>query len=201
MSTICPLCQAREAKAQLYGEPICSGCQASFIVRRYFAFLFDAIGFSIGAFCLLVSIAVVLILLGGERLLDEAPPMTGYLLEAGIMGAFLLKDSFQGHSPGKWLFDLQVIDEQTGAVASWWQAVSRNIPLILTPAWVIMLFQIRRGPRWGDARAGTRVIWREYYDRVVFHPRAGLNDRADDNSLTPPIASPESDNPYRSPMG
>jgi uncharacterized RDD family membrane protein YckC len=170
MSTICPLCQVSAARQPLYGEAVCNGCWTSFIVRRYLSFLFDLFVFTIGATGLLFAVAVMALLVGGEQYSNGPPQPTLFFLQVGLVGIFLLKDSFQGQSPGKLLFDLQVIDERHGVPASWVHSVSRNIPLFLTPAWVIMLFQIRRGPRWGDEKAGTRVIWRRHADHPLFNP-------------------------------
>ena len=80
---------------------------------------------------------------------------------------FFFRDGFWGMSPGKWLCDVQVLDEITLRPAGFRASFKRNLVFLLS--WIAVIFvaiEVRGGRRWGDRWAGTVVIWRRYADRL-----------------------------------
>jgi uncharacterized RDD family membrane protein YckC len=88
-------------------------------------------------------------------------PVLGYV-------AWLLKDGFHGHSFGKSLLGLQVVDIDTGQGAGFGASFKRNLPMLIPFAPLVAAFQMSRGPRLGDGWANTRVVWKKYLGRGPF---------------------------------
>jgi uncharacterized RDD family membrane protein YckC len=96
-----------------------------------------------------------------------------------LMCLFILKDGFNGQSPGKRLMDVQVLDQRTGLPIKFAQSFKRNsilllgqIPIVggLVGLVVILIIamQVAKGYRLGDRFAQTRVIWKKYARLPVF---------------------------------
>lgn len=159
----CPLCGKGSHPVEtfhLYDLQVCADCRAAFSRRRQAAFATDLL--------LYVAVGNALALL--YHLLFGVE-MHKYLAVASFV-VFLLKDGFRGMSPGKWLFDVQVLDENTRWPAGFWASFKRNLP-ILVLSWIaiiLIVIDLPRGRRWGDRWANTMVIWRRYADRMPLEP-------------------------------
>jgi uncharacterized RDD family membrane protein YckC len=85
-----------------------------------------------------------------------------------LYGVWLLKDGFNGYSPGKWMMGVQVVDADTGQGAGFGASFKRNLPLLIPFAPLVAAFQMSRGPRLGDGWANTRVVWKKHEGRGPF---------------------------------
>lgn len=173
----CPLCRRvnQPAGTPLYGTPICRGCSRAFWWRRGAAALFDMLLF----YLLLPGLCV-----GASYLMAVNWPFTSpgvvdtlaiVVIVVVCLGAFVppllyfVKDGGAGYSPGKWLCGLRVIKGRTGRPAGIAESSLRNMLLgVFPPIGLLMAAQVRRGPRWGDELADTRVVWWRYRDSPVF---------------------------------
>lgn len=188
----CPICRKRpvreKRKYRLYGEYVCRKCLYRLANRRQAAFLIDYILWGILVY---VPLAAVEMLVGlgtpGWVLPDPVAMAIGFV----SMFAFGMKDGFSGHSPGKWLCGVQVVDASSMEPIGFGQSLIRNMPvlLIFAPYYIISnfwpmlimlgsLFQLLglviigsrlvKGARWGDGWAKTKVVWKQYVHRVPF---------------------------------
>ena len=173
----CPLCRStnQPAGAPLYGVRVCRGCSRAFWWRRGVAAALDMLLFylllpglcvgtsywmavnwpftSPGIVDLLAIVVIVVVCLGAF-----VPPLLYFVKDGGV-----------GYSPGKWLCGLRVIKIRTGRPAGVAESSLRNMLLgLFPPIGLLMVGQVRRGPRWGDELAGTRVVWWRYRDSPVF---------------------------------
>ncbi|MCA9255221.1 MAG: RDD family protein, partial [Phycisphaerales bacterium] len=105
----CPLCEESFGDLQfrfLYERPVCVPCVNAFARRRILAFIVDCL--------FLAGLALIGALIG--QIVDH--PTFWRLLGLGViplLALFLIRDGYDGQSPGKRLFDLQTIHAQTGA--------------------------------------------------------------------------------------
>jgi hypothetical protein len=163
----CPLCgDARKMgnKARkLYDVWVCRRCGNGQINRRHFAYVLDV-------FLLWGGIVFVLAFFSGlvgavghadVREIVAFVPYVGWVL-------FLFKDGFNGHSLGKAILGLQVVDVDSGQGAGFGASFKRNLPLLIPVVPLIVAIQLNRGPRWGDGWANTRVVWTKYRGRGPF---------------------------------
>ena len=175
----CPLCRRPLAQRtrELYGVPVCARCSGAFFRRRAVAAALDML-----LFYLLLPGACV----GASYLLAAAWPFTSpgivdTLVVAAIvvicLGAvvppflYFFKDGCAGYSPGKWLCGLRVMNVRTRRAGGLAESGLRNVLLgVFPPLGIALAGQVRRGPRWGDELAGTRVVWWRYADSPVFCP-------------------------------
>ena len=173
----CPLCRQRPVVAKtIYGHPVCKKCYYAFANRRQLGYLVDAI---------LITIPNVLISLAAVRLLEEmglkdtAATLALLPLSLALMCIFIMKDGFNGGSPGKKLCGTQVLDDATGQPIGFIQSFKRNsillvglIPVVGGIASLVVIIgiavQVAKGYRWGDRFAKTRVIWKKYAHLAVF---------------------------------
>jgi len=97
---------------------------------------------------------------------------SGPFLYFGIIGfaIYYCKDSFNGRSIGKRITKLQVIDNKTGAIASPFQCLIRNLFIIIWPIEVIMTL-INPARRIGDYVAGTKIV---VFDSSVTPSKTGF---------------------------
>ena len=155
----CPLCnRPHKGKIkELYGTKICKKCYYAFISRRQLAFVVD--------YLLYVSVCVFLL----DNLLDNS---SGKVLSASIQYSvallFCLKDGFLGFSPGKALFGVQTLMEDTGLPAEFGASFKRNICLLIPFMIFVVAIQLDKGTRTGDGWAKTKVIWKKYRDHPIF---------------------------------
>lgn len=88
----------------------------------------------------------------------------------GIFGWFVLfcKDCFGGASLGKRIIGIQVVDANTGQIASPLKCVARNLFYFLTFVEFIVMHYSSNGLRIGDYVAHTKVI---LYDKKLQVPK------------------------------
>jgi len=158
---VCPLCGRKEVAGELcrlYDTWVCADCRGTLSHRRQAAFILDLLLFLIAGNGIRWSIQ-----LAGGGAIADAPFMLAWLL------LFFLKDGYRGTSPGKWLLDLQVVDDETLRPAGPWASLKRNLIFLLCPIpFVLLASDLPTGRRWGDRWAKTIVIWRRYADRIPF---------------------------------
>ena len=203
----CPLCQTRPVwKKSVYGHPVCKKCNYKFVNRRQVAYLIDGLlslcvtlplGFAVGA------IAVA----GGTS-------WTEWQLEAatfavGLFGGllFVMKDGFAGYSPGKWLTNLRVLNDETNEPIGFGRSFGRNAILLVGQipvvggfaalgVVIIIAMKLGKGYRLGDRWAGTRVIWMRYANNHVFAgdrdvcPSCGYSTEGNVSGICPECGTP-----------
>lgn len=174
---VCQLCHQRPAwKKPLYGHPVCKKCYYKFANRRQLAYLVDSLLFAL--------VSVPLGYLIGLQLADRVASdlmMELISMPVGLLFncLFIMKDGFNGQSPGRRLTDVQVLDDASGRPISFGQSFKRNaillvgvIPVVggfaLLIVVIIIAIQLNRGYRMGDRFAKTRVIWKRYARSPVF---------------------------------
>jgi uncharacterized RDD family membrane protein YckC len=163
----CPLCgdaKKMGSKARkLYDVWVCRRCGNGQINRRHFAYVFDVV-------LLYVAILFVLGFLAGIVGAVGRMDVSGIaaVIPYVAWGLFLLKDGFNGHSLGKAMLGLQVVDEDSGQGAGFGASFKRNLPLLIPVVPLIVAIQLNKGPRWGDGWANTRVVWKKYRGRGPF---------------------------------
>jgi uncharacterized RDD family membrane protein YckC len=146
-----------EKKAKsLYGQSVCKKCYDGFTNRRQAAFLVDL--------ALWYGIITALGFIVGRPL----PQQVETLLALCPWVAFLFKDGFAGHSPGKALMGIQVVNEESGNPTGFGVSFKRNVLLIVPFMILIVAFQLRAGYRVGDRWARSKVIWKKYRDKAPF---------------------------------
>jgi uncharacterized RDD family membrane protein YckC len=156
---VCPLCAEsapRRRAVQLYGNLVCRRCQRGFTLRRAAAWLFDRAVFMSAAFA------------GYEALsrVDAGAGQAAFIL-LGWVG-FALRDGHAGRSPGKAIFGLKVVSEESGEPIDAFRSFARNVILFIPPLPLLAATQIAEGKRIGDGIAGTRVVWTRYARTRVF---------------------------------
>ncbi len=176
---LCPLCCRQVRKPwkmkPLYGTPVCVRCRNGFANRRQAAYIVDWFVVQIVPLILLTSLIrediplTPLSAVGG-------PPYDPFnwlvtVLSWVLFLLFLAKDGFGGHSPGKALCGVQVVNARTLEPIDFWLSFKRNLVLLVPFAWIVVAFTMIGGKRWGDGWAGTRVIWKKYRHGPVFDPR------------------------------
>lgn len=166
----------------MYGRLLCKKCWSGFANRRQSAYVFDSILFWGAQF-----VAAFALVFAGSFFIADEGSLDGFI--DGVTGLvwllavalFLIKDGlFDGRSPGKALLGLRVVHTETGRPATPVASLMRNLPLLIPVVPLIVGFRLRRGPRWGDGWAKTRVVWDRFADRAPF---------ASEPSLTPVGAS------------
>ena len=175
----CPVCErtcaANKARI-LYGATVCRRCHGSLINRRQLAWIIDVI-----VWWLFVGLLTGILEAAFSPMIDpnasesavEVLLLTvyGYLI---IPLFFMLKDGFSGHSPGKWLCGVRVVDWRTREPIGWLQSFKRNLILFIPFAAIIVALHLWRGQRPGDKFAGTCVIVKKYAHRLPYDPRGIL---------------------------
>lgn len=169
MSTACPLCGSDKKmhKAKLlYGTPVCRKCLYKFANRRQIGFMIDwliwlPVSLGIGVGLILFFDAV------------ELPPLLEHSIEF-IIGWLLLplifncKDGFAGHSLGKFICGVQVVDQETFEPVGFLASLKRNLPLMIPFMPLVVAFLLNKGHRLGDGWAKSKVIWKKYANHPVF---------------------------------
>jgi uncharacterized RDD family membrane protein YckC len=146
----------------LYEYWVCRKCSNGMANRRQFAWLLDVMALWV----VLFMIAFVVGAVGGAARADVSG--VAAVLPWLLYGAWLLKDGFGGHSPGKSAMGLQVVDIDTGQGADFGASFKRNLPMLIPFAPLVAAFQMSRGPRLGDGWANTRVVWKKHQGRGPF---------------------------------
>jgi uncharacterized RDD family membrane protein YckC len=162
----CPLCgdtsKMGPRARSLYDYWICRKCSNAMANRRQLAWLLDVVG--------LWAVLFVAAFAAGAFGAATGTDVTGLIrvLIWSLYGVWLLKDGFNGYSPGKWLMGVQVVDADTGQGAGFGASFKRNLPMLIPFAPLVAAFQMSRGPRLGDGWARTRVVWKKHEGRGPF---------------------------------
>ncbi len=167
----CPLCgqtkHMRKAK-ELYGHMVCKKCYYAFANRRQFAFFLDAIGWRFLMFPVAVAIGIAMATSGASQTeIESTANVIGYLL----LPIFFCKDCFGGHSLGKLMCGVKVIDEETGVTGGIGASFKRNLPLVIPFMPLIVACQLCKGHRTGDGWSQSKVVWKKYADHPIFASR------------------------------
>ena len=118
---------------------------------------------------------------------DAAGTAGAMIFIFGYLGSFLvayvliiLRDGFNGMSPGKRILGLQVINSVSGVPARLPDSLKRNIILAVPVIPIVVIIQLftGNGLRLGDEWAQTKVIWKQYADRAPFLSLSGIQAQA-----------------------
>jgi len=195
----CPLCLSDNWRSKkvlfLYGHRVCKKCYYKLVNRRQVAFILDLIFLWIAA----TTIGGILGYLspGFATSAFGLAEVLGLIITV----AFSFKDGISGHSPAKYLLGIQVVDSNTMEPIGFGQSFKRNTPILAIQAsisviqilaaavspifgilslianlaglvlFLIMAYQLKRGPRWGDEYANTKVILKKQRFRIPFDTR------------------------------
>lgn len=198
-SGICPVCQSPKWRSRkelkLYDIRVCKRCYYRLANRRHVAFVIDILALNMAQFILWFLIGRVS---EGMTLMTPAGfDMVVMGIDAFCILAFAFRDCFGGHSPGKALMGVQVVSADTLEPIGYALSFKRNLPILLLQGadfvvvlvspiagvlaslivvvlFLVMAYQLNRGPRWGDRFAGTKVIWKKHRHRVPFDTRGIL---------------------------
>ena len=196
----CPICHSPKWRSRkpllLYGERVCKKCYYHLANCRQLAFFLDLILLTIvnTVAKLAISYASLDFTMG-----SNSDRFANLFIELLVLLLFAFKDGFTGHSPGKLLTGVQVVESRTLSPIGFALSFRRNIPIfaiyvssILLPFFnatsrlssitpivslILLLYmahQLNRGPRWGDKLADTMVIWEKYAHRPPFDDRGIL---------------------------
>ncbi len=170
----CPLCHNAKRMNKpkvLYGIEVCRKCYYSFANRRQIAYLIDAICYGIITWSLLLPLDHVCAAMGLGFVVSFSIGLVAGVILAMV---FAFKDGFSGHSLGKKLFGVQVVDRTTMDPIGFTRSFKRNwllaIPYVSIIFVLMAVFQMVKGPRVGDGMARTKVIWKKYRSTKVFSP-------------------------------
>jgi len=166
----CPLCgdtKKMGARARmLYDHWICRKCSNALANRRQLAWILDILALWGVMFVVLFVVAFTAALTRGAGRTDLSG-LAG-VLPWLLYGLWLFRDGFNGHSFGKSVTGLQVVDTGTGRGATFGASFKRNLPMLIPFAPLVAAFQMTRGPRLGDGWANTRVVWKKHAGRGPF---------------------------------
>jgi uncharacterized RDD family membrane protein YckC len=165
----CPLCgKAKKMgkKAQLlYGHLVCQKCYYAFANRRQLAFFLDAVGWDCTVLVIGMLLGITMAAAGSRPSeIEVAGNILGWLL----LPVFFCKDCFWGHSLGKAICGVRVIDETTGAPGGIVASFKRNLPLLIPFMPLVVAFQLCKGHRIGDGWSGTKVVWKKFANHPIF---------------------------------
>lgn len=192
----CPICLKQRRRPpdhkRLYNALVCRKCRNGFANRRQAAYLVDVVLFRILVFALAfisglflagtsgtIAPAAVTVPAGpattvAATQVSPAEVVLGIMLLVLLPFLFSLRDAYNGRSPGKWLFGLQVVDAQSREPIGWAQSFKRNLILAIPYVnWIGViggLLTMMKGRRWGDEWAQTEIVWLKYRTREPFAP-------------------------------
>jgi len=150
---------------ELYGHMVCKKCYYGFANRRQFAFFLDAIGWRVLMFPVGFAIGMSMAMSGASQTeIESTANAIGYLL----LPIFFCKDCFAGHSLGKLICGVRVIDEDNGSAGGIGASFKRNLPLIIPFMPLVVGVQLCKGHRTGDGWSKSKVIWKKYADHPIF---------------------------------
>jgi len=180
---VCSICNQplSTAEKRLYGYNACSRCYGDFASKRAFAYLVDMLLWSVVSVPLAFFIVVIsgisgAIVAGTTKSDNQGAGAFMFVFVLGILASILIilsRDGFNGHSPAKAMFGLQVIDDRTGRAINFWDSIQRNLPLAIPFMPLYVAYQIFQldGRRMGDGWSRTKVIWKAHRDRSPFLSR------------------------------
>ena len=120
MATACPLCRdtaKMKRPRSLYGHEVCRRCWGRFITRRQLAWIIDVFSLQFVVGFLIGFLAAV----SGR---DKDVP--GLVLLLAIYAVMFFKDGFQGHSLGKAICGVQVVNQDSGKPTGFGASFLRN---------------------------------------------------------------------------
>src|SRR5256885_2396514 len=173
----------------LYGYQVCPKCHTDFAWKRAFAYILDIVFVNVIVGVLIVValvIGVVVVGASGNNN-DAAATAGGMIIVFGYLGSLatayvliILRDGFNGMSPGKRILGLQVINSVSGVPARLPDSLKRNIILAVPVIPIVVIIQLftGNGLRLGDEWAQTKVIWKQYADRAPFLSLSGIQAQA-----------------------
>jgi len=175
----------------LYGYQVCPKCHTDFAWKRAFAYILDMVFVNvIVGILIVIALVVGVIIVGAGQSThndDAAATAGGMVIVFGYLGSLLvayilmmLRDGFNGQSPGKRILGLQVINVVTGVPSKIADSFKRNIILAVPVIPIVVIVQIftGNGLRLGDEWAQTKVIWKQYADRAPFLSLSGIQAQA-----------------------
>ncbi len=170
--TNCPLCRkdrpARTFKT-LYGSSVCSKCYYGFGNRRQLAFVLDWFLWYFVSYALGVTGTVMLLVIHAPDAAVTAFLVVGAYVAAPL--AFFCKDGFGGHSPGRAICGVQVIDRDTHAPIGFRTSFKRNLIIYVPLMPILIALMLFKGHRVGDGWANTKVVWKKHAEHPVFTGR------------------------------
>ncbi len=167
---------------RLYGFGVCNTCHNDFMLKRVVAHILDVVFYGIFAwfsiFILFFIAAIVAGIVSAGKPEESQDRAAGLVVSIWILAIFAtvalrtVTDGFRGHSPGKAIMGLQVIDSSTGRPAGFFDSFQRNLVLLvpLMPIIILVLLLTGDGKRPGDGWARTKVIWKQYRRTPPFLP-------------------------------
>ena len=191
----------------LYGYQVCPKCHSDFAWKRAFAYIIDIVIVNV-----IVGILIVLMLIVGVAIVgigqgganeDQAATAGGIIIVFGYLGCLLmayvliiLRDGFNGMSPGKRILGLQVINTVSGVPAKVADSFKRNIILAVPMIPIVVIIQIfsGNGLRLGDEWSQMKVIWKQYADRAPFLSLSGIQAQARARAAALKAAQPPTTN-------
>ncbi len=81
---------------------------------------------------------------------------------------YVCKDCFSGHSPGKGVSGVRVVDRDTFEPIGIVGSLKRNLPILIPVMPIVIAFLLQKGYRVGDGWANSKVIWKKYANHPVF---------------------------------
>lgn len=155
----------RPGKFRLYGHDVCKRCLHGFANRRQAAYLVDI--FVFGA----IRIFVATLLMSISHF-EPGPFFVAGIVTFYFNWPILFREVFSGYSPGKAVFGVRVLSEDTWEPVGFGRAVLRTLPILIPFVPLVIAFTMMRGKRIGDGWARTRVIWNRYRNHPIFVPTA-----------------------------
>jgi uncharacterized RDD family membrane protein YckC len=125
---------------KLYDVWVCRRCGNGQINRRHFAYVFDVLLLYGGILFVLAFLAGMAGAVGHADVSEIAAAIP-YV----AWGLFLFKDGFNGHSLGKAMLGLQVVDADSGQGAGFGASFKRNLPLLIPVVPLIVAIQLNGG--------------------------------------------------------
>ena len=171
--SLCPLCGRAEFQGKwklLYNHWVCKKCSTGFANRRQFAYLVDMVLCYVIEFVSGFIVGSVMVYSGATQ---PEVQTVAHIVGIALLPLFLLKDGFGGHSPGKALMGVQVINSKTGWPAGFGASFKRNLITLIPVMPLVVAFLLINGKRIGDGWANTKVIWKMYAHHPIFAPEAG----------------------------
>ena len=210
----CPLCGRSGRKWEkgkyLYNSKVCRKCYYGFANRRQIAYVVDSVVYYLFVLSLFFGIGVLAALVEpAGSTFDESVWFMVLLVVFGLAATiiFTFRDGFFGYSPGKWLFGVRVIDQETGEPIGFGKSFRRNIkvaayglllgfiPYVGRLAtfffYITVGTKLCNGPRLGDESAGTKVIWKKYAHHQIFVDSTVCDSCGYDLRVTTTDACPE----------
>ena len=136
-------------------------CYYGFVGRRQIAYAIDFVAwwFLLAPIIKEIALETVAVV--------PVPQQVAAVVPAICWIAFLGKDGFSGHSFGKRICGLRVVDKITGQPIGMRASLVRNLPLLVPVMPIVLALQLR-GFRIGDGWSRSKVVWEKYTEHPVF---------------------------------